>query len=339
MGRSPIALKHGLQISLLERLMTTSNVYKRCEETKEYPSKAITKLLNNFRSHPKLLTLPSELFYDRELEAKADTFVTHSMVNWSQLPNKKVPLIFHGVVGEDQREARSPSYFNPEEAAIVVQYVQDLLETKDAAKKVEPSEIGIISPYRRQVQKIRDLMNRKFQNKFRDWKNITVGSTEEFQGQERRIIIISTVRSKPTLLQSDYEHKLGFLNNPKRFNVAITRAQALLVVIGNPYLLSMDKWWKELLKYVFVNGCYKGVDYSISEDVDETNGVLDVERNFRTRFELDEIENRFKEMFKHVNPSAEDNEDEENFVENLKKFENDISHHEYQESMPWRNDM
>ena len=62
--------------------------------------------------------------------------MTHSMVNWSQLPNKKVPLIFHGVVGEDQREARSPSYFNPEEAAIVVQYVQDLLETKDGAKKV-----------------------------------------------------------------------------------------------------------------------------------------------------------------------------------------------------------
>merc|ERR1711988_851230 len=122
-------------------------------------------------------------------------------------------------------------------AAIVVQYVQDLLETKDGAKKVEPSEIGIISPYRRQVQKIRDSMNRKFQNKYRDWKNITVGSTEEFQGQERRIIIISTVRSKPALLQSDYEHKLGFLNNPKRFNVAITRAKALMVVVGNPSLV------------------------------------------------------------------------------------------------------
>ena len=49
--------------------------------------------------------------------------------------------------------------------------------------QVDPSEIGIISPYRRQVQKIRDLMNRKFQHKheFRDWKKITVGSTEEFQ--------------------------------------------------------------------------------------------------------------------------------------------------------------
>ena len=73
------------------------------------------------------------------------------------------------------------------------------------------------------------------------------------------------------------------------------------------------------------------MDYSISEDIDESNGVLDIERDFRTRFELDEVEKRFREMFKNVNPSAEDDEDEENFVENLKKFENDISHHEYQD--------
>ena len=78
----------------------------------------------------------------------------------------------------------------------------------------------------------------------------------KFQGQERRIIIISTVRSKPTLLQSDYEHKLGFLNNPKRFNVAITRAKALMVVIGNPYLLCMDKYWRDLLKYIIENRKY-----------------------------------------------------------------------------------
>jgi superfamily I DNA and/or RNA helicase len=48
---------------------------------------------------------------------------------------------------------------------------------------VLPKEIGIISPYRRQVQKLRDLMNRKFQNRFKNWQDITVGSTEEFQGQ------------------------------------------------------------------------------------------------------------------------------------------------------------
>ena len=159
-------------------------------------------------------------------------------------------------MGEDQRESRSPSYFNPEEAAMVVQYVQELLEEKEKGiRKVLPKEIGIISPYRQQVRKIKELMNKKFQNKtqFKDWTGITVGSTEEFQGQERRIIIISTVRSKPTLIGEDYMHKLGFLNNPKRFNVAITRAKALMVVIGNPHLLSMDKWWKEFLKYSLNN--------------------------------------------------------------------------------------
>ena len=41
------------------------------------------------------------------------------MLNWVNLPNPKIPLVFHGVVGDDQREAKSPSYFNPEECAMV----------------------------------------------------------------------------------------------------------------------------------------------------------------------------------------------------------------------------
>ena len=72
--RSPIALKHGLQISLLERLMTHSDCYKRNPDTKTYPTKAITKLLNNFRSHKDLLTLPSELFYENELKVSTEYF-------------------------------------------------------------------------------------------------------------------------------------------------------------------------------------------------------------------------------------------------------------------------
>ena len=73
-------------------------------------------------------------------------------------------------------------------------------------------------------------MNRRFQNsggkmgggKYVEgipetWKEVTVGSTEEFQGQERRVIIITTVRSQPDLLQHDFTHKLGFLRNPKRY--------------------------------------------------------------------------------------------------------------------------
>ena len=92
-----------------------------------------------------------------------------------------------------------------------------------------PKEIGIISPYRRQVEKIKNLMNRRFQSSGgkigggkhiegipENWNKVTVGSTEEFQGQERRVIIMTTVRSQPDLLQHDFTHKLGFLRNPKR---------------------------------------------------------------------------------------------------------------------------
>jgi helicase MOV-10 len=72
-----------------------------------------------------------------------------------------------------------------------------------------------------QVQKIRQLLSKQNLDG-----EIKVGSTELFQGQERRVIIISTVRSSSEWIDSDRSHNLGFLDNPKRFNVAITRAQA-----------------------------------------------------------------------------------------------------------------
>ena len=89
---------------------------------------------------------------------------------------------------------------------------------------------------------------------------VDVGSVEQFQGQERRVIIISTVRSSKEYIDSDVKHNLGFLVNPKRFNVAITRPQALLIVIGNPYVLAQDAHWAALLRYAATHGAYKGCD-------------------------------------------------------------------------------
>ena len=102
----------------------------------------------------------------------------------------------------------------------------------------------MITPYRRQVQKIRQKLRKDEKTK-----EVMVGSTEEFQGQERRVIIVSTVRSSPEYVYTDNQYKLGFLKNPKRFNVAITRAKALLIVVGNPHILSQVNLYFILNKF------------------------------------------------------------------------------------------
>ena len=90
------------------------------------------------------------MFYDDELEACADKLKRESLCNWSRLPCKGFPIIFEGIKGRDMREEKSPSFFNPEEAAVVVQYVKDLKDARGI--NVLPSQIGVISPYRKQVQ-------------------------------------------------------------------------------------------------------------------------------------------------------------------------------------------
>ena len=256
--RSPIALKHGLQLSYLERMMSSPEFPRYQPDKKgKYDPRFITKLLNNFRSHESILKLPSELFYANELRVMADKEERNLFCDWEHLSRKKFPIIFHSVIGEDKREGRSPSFFNPGEAAIVVDYLEKLL-TGFGNTKPKGREIGIISPYRRQVQKIRDLMNHKFQNTRLDWKPVTVGSTEEFQGQERKVIIISTVRSQEQYIRLDSDHQLGFLRNPKRFNVALTRAKSLMIVVGNPNLLKLDPHWNEFIQYIYSSGGLTG---------------------------------------------------------------------------------
>ena len=251
--RSPFAIKYGLDKSLLERYMIDQPVYY-----KPYDERIITKLLNNYRSHPAILELPNHLFYDGELNVFADPLMRESLCDWEKLPSKDFPIIFHGIIGRDMREERSPSFFNPEEVSVVHDYVKSLLQKKRGIK-VNPKDIGIISPYRKQVQKIQKLMKSK------QWGDIQIGSVEEFQGQERKIIIVSTVRSDPEYLSLDMDFKLGFLKNPKRFNVTLTRAKALLIVIGNPVTLSHDDNWKKFIHYCRENKAYVGVEFEDEE--------------------------------------------------------------------------
>lgn len=105
-----------------------------------------------------------------------------------------------------------------------------------------------------QVQKLRDLLN--------CMESVTpkIGSVEEFQGQERPVIILSAVRSSAAHVGQDIRHALGFISSPNRLNVALTRARSLLIIVGNPQLLSIDPYWRSVFNYCLNLGSYVGCE-------------------------------------------------------------------------------
>ncbi|MGH0176189.1 UNVERIFIED_CONTAM: hypothetical protein FKN15_072115 [Acipenser sinensis] len=121
----------------------------------------VTTVVTAGRSHPAILKIPNELFYDGELQVFADEILRNSFCTWENLPKKGFPVVFHGVQGLDEREGNSPSFFNVSEIDVVVSHLKKLLQNqgKKGIRKLSPKEIGIISPYRKQVQKIRSAIN------------------------------------------------------------------------------------------------------------------------------------------------------------------------------------
>ncbi|CAL4141105.1 unnamed protein product, partial [Meganyctiphanes norvegica] len=264
---------NGLDKSYLERLMECE-MYKPQKDPVTgrmiYNNEVVTKLLKNYRSNGEILHIPNKLFYGSELEECANTTLSGSLRNWSHLPKRDFPLIFHGVWGKDEREGKSPSFFNAYEVSTVLDYVSKLLDTR--SPKLQPRDIGIVTPYRRQVEKIRRQLEKQYKNSKILINNIKVGSAEEFQGDERPVMIISTVRSSIDQLAYDHKYKLGFLRNPKRFNVSVTRAKALLIIIGCPNVLATDEHWGALLSYIKNNGGYIGREFS--DDIVNIDDIL-----------------------------------------------------------------
>lgn len=137
----------------------------------KYRNKTYFKLTQNYRSHQGLFScltrsradkLPiaileysSKLFYNGELVPCADRAITNSLLHWEGFEkNSRFPILFHSVIGEDSREARSPSFFNAAEASQVKSYVEQLC----GEMKMRGEDIGVISPYNAQVGKIRKLL-------------------------------------------------------------------------------------------------------------------------------------------------------------------------------------
>lgn len=225
---------HGM--SLLERL-TDHELYRKNPDTGEYDPRVITLLRDNFRSHQALLKFPNQAFYENQLRVKAAPELTNWAIGWRRLPNYSFPLIFHSVAGEVTRPDKgSASMANVQEAKRVASYVEDILWNGINGIKITQNSIGIISPYACQVRFLRDLL------KSRGRDGIEVGSTEQYQGREKAIMIISTVRSGGN-------GGVGFLANMKRLNVSVTRAQALMIVVGDADTLERNEHWKEFIGF------------------------------------------------------------------------------------------
>lgn len=251
--KSPIARKFRFDRSALERLTPVSSY---CE------------LFDSYRAHPYILEAYSRLFYEGKLVYRADPIEVNSLVAWNKLPNGRVPILFQHVDGPEERSPESPSWFNQTEVGVVAELVNDLLSS---GLPITAGEIGIMAPYHQQVKNIMGALQEEHPD-------VRVATVECFQGEEKKAIFLSTVRSHKVeeVAGGDTTFRLGFVSNPKRLNVAISRAKALLVVVGNAQLLwKHDAKWRELLQYCIEIGAYRGPPLDDPDDNDDDDNNVD----------------------------------------------------------------
>ncbi|XP_026315173.1 putative helicase mov-10-B.1 [Hyposmocoma kahamanoa] len=241
--------------SLLERLWNTyKNLY---EDDPNY----ITVLVKNFRSDADILRIPNELFYwEKPLQPQAHPDVL-SRTSILDMPGGDRAIVFHSVNSREQRMGNAPSYFNEKELMMLQKYIIAL--TREHS--VLAGDIGVIAPYIRQVYKMRDWL------KLNNYEDVEIGTVESFQGKEKRVILVSTVRANCRLLDYDAKYGLGFLVDDKRFNVALTRAKAKLIIIGNATCLVRDEKWRKYMNVCKEYDCYIGQE---TEQMPRTEALL-----------------------------------------------------------------
>jgi len=315
--RNPLVQQLGLAQSLQEHLMETRVVYSMQHAAATAaaaaaaeaagggmngngggreggPGRCLIMLNKNYRSHQAIIEVPSRMFYDRALEQHGDETLINSCLSWEMLPGSSssaaalgmapysstsraraggggFPILFWGCLGEHMHELDSPSFFNVVECGKVLEMVQALLGSKRV--QVRMQDIAVITAFRKQVLKLRALLREK------GYGAINVGLVEDYQGQECKVVIISTVLSARH--PNEISEQLGFLGHPKRFNVAITRAQALTVVVGNPYALWEDVGgWRQLLEFCADHGAVRGSSGPLgTPDVESVESLLDAIAN------------------------------------------------------------
>lgn len=223
--------------------------------------------MDNQPSHPSLLLMPSKLFYFEKLRSArpllhaADNIwcsalrkieAESAIVNPGCVKDDSWPIHFCGITGKDRSAAvesfwGSNSWSNPEEANVILRIVQTLV-----AEGISTQSIGIMAAFRGQVVLIRQILRDKGLGA------VNVGIVEDYQAVERDVIILSLTRSNTTFLGNDIKRRLGLFQQEKRMNVALTRAEHMMVVVGDPKLMEKDQAWKQWLDFCFHNGLWYG---------------------------------------------------------------------------------
>ena len=210
---------------------------------------AFANLFRNYRSHRAILMTPSWLFYDDTLEPTAPASITDCFLSLPILlhaANRLLPfpILFRDVAdGEEfSQDGGQSSWSNAREVETLLALVKQVLwrggsaassanigvtgdekesaPVTDTPRQIPPlaqADVGIMAPYREQVLLIRAACRRQ------GLRDVNVGTVEDYQGAEKRVIFLSTVRTNGDGALADSELDRGLVRQPKRFNVALTR--------------------------------------------------------------------------------------------------------------------
>lgn len=215
--------KEGLEYTLFERAM-------------KLPA-ASEMLETQYRMHPEIMQFSSDYFYRAKLKTAEEVLLREKMNDWQH-------FVFIDTAGcgfDEKVKKETLSTYNENEAELLLKYLGNNLNLDQT--------IGVIAPYKAQVEKLRELLReRKAFDAVRD--QVVVNSVDAFQGQERDVICISLTRSND-------KGEIGFLKEYRRMNVAMTRAKTRLIMIGDSATLGKDPFFNAVIDHVQAIGGYK----------------------------------------------------------------------------------
>jgi len=228
--KSFAALKAGLGKTLMERIV-------------ENHPETVTLLRMQYRMNEEIMRFSSDWFYGNQVESAPevkyrsilDLDIPMTWIDTSEMRNEE--LFKEEFVGE------SFGRINKAEAELTLmaleQYFQKIGKERILSERID---VGVISPYRAQVQFLRRLLKkREFFKPYRQL--ISVNTVDGFQGQERDVILISLVRAND-------EGQIGFLRDLRRMNVAITRARMKLIILGDASTMTRHPFYRKLYDYI-----------------------------------------------------------------------------------------